>query len=380
MMFKKILLKKMMLRLLKWVIAPLCLVLIGVGATSYVMINTLKASNDNNNWFDPNTGIDEGYLTNIGGVDQFIQIRGQDKLNPVIVFLHGGPGQPMRIASHVYFRLWTEHFTVVEWDQRGSGASERNPDVLGDSINMPQMVNDTIEVIEHVKQKLGVEKVILVGHSWGNMLGINVVGQRQDLLYAYVDFGHAGAFKNKAELIRDAAALKNDQKTVTAMTDIINNWPEKGDLDGFAASAQAVSREGRGYSQGVYAVKDPSMGMSGMLPLLLGSPNVSFFNFMYGLKGTVDIYKPLADYLYDADLSKVLTADIKVPLFFFQGKNQLVTPTVKKWVESLGAPHKSYLEFERSAHMVFTEEPAKVLVTLVNEVRPLAIDNHMQPK
>ena len=222
---------------------------------------------------------------------------------------------------------------------------------------------------------MGVEKVILIGHSWGTVLGINVVGQRQDLLHAYVDFGHGGSFKDKAELIRDAAVLKDDQKTVSVITDIIESWPEKGDRDGFAASAQAVNRAGRSYSPGVYAVKNPDMGISGMLPKLLGSPDVSFFKFMGAMKGTVDIYKPLADYLYDADLSKELTADIKVPLFFFQGKNQLATPSVKKWVANLGAPNKTFLEFQRSAHMVFTEEPAKVLVALVNDVRPLAIGN-----
>lgn len=369
--------KKIMMRLLKWFVVPLCLVLVGMGGASYVLIYSLKAANDNANWYDPDTGIDQGYHVDIGGVQQFIQIRGQDRSNPVIVFLHGGPGQPLRIVSHQIFRPWTEYFTVVEWDQRGAGASERDPQLLGDSINMPQMVSDAIEVIEHVKEKMGVEKVILVGHSWGTILGINVVGQRQDLLHAYVDFGHGGSFKDKAELIRAKAALNNDQKTVLAMTEILHRWPEKGDRDGFVASVLAVIREGRDYSPSVHAVKNPHMGIMGVLPRMLGSPDVSFFDFIDGVKQSINIYKPLSDYLYDNDLSKELTADIEVPLFFFQGKYELGTPSVKNWVDNLGAANKTFIEFERSAHLVFDEEPGKTLVSLVNQVRPLAVKNRL---
>jgi pimeloyl-ACP methyl ester carboxylesterase len=364
--------KKVLLRAFFWLILPLILLSIGAVGSGYFLIDAFQAANDNANWYDPDTGIDESYYIEVGGIRQFVQIRGQDKANPVLVFLHGGPGQPMRILSYDIFKPWTEYFTVVEWDQRGSGSSPIDSEAQDGSMSMGHMINDTVELIEHVKLKLGVEKVILVGHSWGTVLGINVVEKRQDLFYAYVGFGTGLKFQENAALLLENARSTSDEEAIVALTEITENWPEKSDHDGFVSSIYAMNRYSNRYAQGIRAVKTPGDDLKVLLPIMLGSPDVSFFTFVRSMKKTVDTYKPLIDYLYDMELGQQLDQDMEVPLFFIQGRHELTTPSIKHWVDNLEAPNKTFIEFDKSAHLAFIDEPGKTLVTLVNLVRPTA--------
>jgi pimeloyl-ACP methyl ester carboxylesterase len=234
------------------------------------------------------------------------------------------------------------------------------------------MISDTVDVIEHIKIKLDVEKVILVGHSWGTVLGINVVEKRQDLFYAYVSFATGLKFQDQAKLLLDEARRRADEEAVLALTNITENWPEKSDRDGFVNSIYAMNTYSSKYAQGIRAVKEPGDDLKVLLPIMLGSPDVSFFTFVRGMQDTVDTNKPLIDYLYDMELGKDLDQDIQVPLFFIQGRHELTTPQIKHWVESLEAPNKTFIEFDKSAHLAFIDEPGKTLVTLVNLVRPMA--------
>jgi len=364
--------KKILRRILLWFIMPLMLLSIGAVGTGYFLIDAFQAANDNANWYDPVAGIDESYQIEIGGIKQFIQIRGQDKSNPALVFLHGGPGQPMRILSYDTFKPWTEYFTVVEWDQRGSGESAAGLTELDGSINMDQMVSDTVEVVEHIKLKLGVEKVILVGHSWGTVLGVNVVEKRQDLFYAYVGFGSGVKFQERAAQLLKEARHRKDEEAILALTEVVDNWPEKSNHDSFVSSIYAMSPYSDKYAQGIRAVKSPGDDLKVLLPVMLGSPDVSIFTFVSGIQEAVETYKPLIDYLYDMELGSELDRDMKVPLFFFQGMHELSTPSIRLWVDSLEAPQKTFIEFDHSAHFPFIDEPGKTLVTLVDIVRPTA--------
>lgn len=360
-------------RIIRWLVVPFALILVGAIGASYALIDTIKSANDNVNWFDPTTGIDESYLVEIGGVKQFLQIRGQDKANPVILFLHGGPGQPSRGITYQSSRLWAEYFTLVEWDQRGTGASESDMEVLGDSINMPQMIDDTIDVIEHIKTRLDVEKVILAGHSWGTVLGINVVKERPDLIYAYVAFAHGVGFAKKSHLVLEEAKKRNDQEGIDEMTYLLNNWPEKSDYDGFVSSIYKTNHYGKKYAGSIHAVKNPDEYVTSVMLRVATSPDVSIFEFIGSVKNSVETYKPLIEYLYDFELGEELGYEFDVPLFFFKGTNELSAPQVEEWVNSLSAPSIRYIEFKRSAHLLFDEEPGKIFVSLVNEVRPLAM-------
>src|SRR5579871_1755927 len=131
-------------------------------------------------------GIDEAMYVKIGGNEQWIQIRGQDRNNPVLLCLHGGPGATW-IPLTALFVPWEKDFTVVQWDQRGAGKTlEVSGASIAATMSVDRMTQDGIEVAEFLRTHLHKDKVILLGHSSGSILGIHIVKQRPDLFYAYV--------------------------------------------------------------------------------------------------------------------------------------------------------------------------------------------------
>ena len=137
------------------------------------------------------SGIQETYKTKIGGIDQWINVRGQDKANPIILFIHGGPASPLMPTIWEFQRPIEEYFTVVNWDQRGAGKTfgEVDPESISGSIHISSYVEDAIEVAEHIRKKYGKRKIILMGHSWGTVVGMGAALKRPDLFYAHVGIG-----------------------------------------------------------------------------------------------------------------------------------------------------------------------------------------------
>src|SRR5438067_2891415 len=137
----------------------------------------------------PNS-IDEGRYVEIGGIEQWITIRGEDRKNPVLLFLHGGPGDATNPWGYAGFRNWLKYFTVVQWDQRGAGRTfGRNAAATASSITIERMVQDGVELSELLSKRLQKDKIVLVGHSWGSTLGVFMAKARPELFYAFVGTG-----------------------------------------------------------------------------------------------------------------------------------------------------------------------------------------------
>src|ERR1700704_4497029 len=135
------------------------------------------------------TGIDEALFARIGGIEQFVVIRGQDRKNPVLLILHGGPGFAQSAIPRDFLFGWTRDFILVEWDQRGAGKTFGKSGPLSAGVTIERMALDGVEVAEFVREKLGKPKIVLVGLSWGSILGVHMVKARPDLFYAYVGTG-----------------------------------------------------------------------------------------------------------------------------------------------------------------------------------------------
>lgn len=124
-------------------------------------------------------GIDERRYVRIGGEEQWITIRGQDRNNPAVLVLHGGPGAPVS-ALPGHFLAWERDFTVIQWDQRGAGKSYTPQ--AAPSIEL--MLQDALEVSEFARSRLHLSKIVLVGHSWGSVLGVRMIRARPELFSA----------------------------------------------------------------------------------------------------------------------------------------------------------------------------------------------------
>lgn len=134
--------------------------------------------------------ISEGAFIPIGGIEQWITIKGADRRNPIVLVVHGGPGNPLSPVADGLFGDWEQDFTIVQWDQRGAGRTySRNGPPVAESMNVERMAQDGVEVAEYITAHLGQDKVIIFATSWGSVLGVHMVKARPDLFRAYV--GHS---------------------------------------------------------------------------------------------------------------------------------------------------------------------------------------------
>src|SRR5580765_8506762 len=170
--------------------------------------------------------IDEAKYVEVGGIEQWITIRGEDRHNPVLLFLHGGPGDATNPWGYAGFRSWLKKFTVVQWDQRGAGRTlGKNGPSLGPTITVDRMVRDGIELTELLRTTLKQDKVILVGHSWGSILGVLMVKARPDLFRAFVGTGQVAVDQSKGyavaytELLA-AAERRGEQRAVRELKEV----------------------------------------------------------------------------------------------------------------------------------------------------------------
>ena len=160
----------------------------------------------------------------IGGVPQSILVRGVDAKGPVLLWLHGGPGGTVMPVAHVFGGELEKHFVVVHWDQRGSGLSARS-DVPDDSLNLEQFLSDTHELIDILRSRFGVDRIFLLGHSWGSVLGLITAQRHPDLLHAYIGMGQATDERRSEELglqwVREQAALRGEDRALRELEGLV---------------------------------------------------------------------------------------------------------------------------------------------------------------
>jgi len=366
----------------KYFLLPVVLVAIGAVISSIYLINTAKTLSADGNWFGTPTGIDRSEVVTLGDVEQFIRIRGRDKNNPILLDLHGGPGSALSPISHRLLRPLTEYFTLVEWDQRGAGRSIGDTSLV-ETMSYDRIVDDTIELIDYLNVEFGTEKVILVGHSWGSMLGLGVIKKRPDLIHAYVGVGQAlawpGGFDETQRLLLEAARQAGDAKTVETLEALPEAWPPAEDIDRFLDRVGTIQAPMQHYETSLHASMSNNILTSDLVLDVVLSPEIGIFE-AFSMLDVSDATKALMIDLFGRDLRIDFGAQFDVPLFIFQGEHDWQTPTtlVKPWFDRLEAPYKSYVAFEDSAHMIINEQPGKFLVELVTKVRPFALQTKLE--
>jgi len=177
------------------------------------------------------TAIGESGFVTIGGIDQWIAIQGQDARSPAILFLHGGPAEAESPFLQE-FRPWEGSFTVVNWDQRGAGKTYGRNGPSTPDMTVERMTDDAIEVAEYACRRLGKAKIIVVGHSWGAILGLHVIKRRHDRIAAYVGTGFSASWalslRGQELWARQQALAARDQVTLKALDDTaalpVTNW------------------------------------------------------------------------------------------------------------------------------------------------------------
>jgi pimeloyl-ACP methyl ester carboxylesterase len=317
-------------------------------------------------------GIDEAKAVEIGGIQQWITVRGRDRRNPILLLIHGGPAAPDLPNRYLFEGPWTDFFTVVEWDQRGSGKTYglNEPDRVAPTLHKERMIEDTEELIAYLRLTYVKKKIFVMGHSWGTILGLSVAERRPEWLYAYIG---AGQIINMQEgerigykFVLDTARKAGDVQAQDELT-AIAPYPElNGDLPLDKIDVErkwSVRYGGLTYGRKNYDVWEDAETIS---------PDYSAADFhSIGVASSFSLPRLLPE-MAATDFSKLKRLDC--PVIIFAGRYDYTTPNapVIQWYDRLAAPRKRFVWFENSAHMMYEEEPGRALLHLVQDALPLA--------
>jgi pimeloyl-ACP methyl ester carboxylesterase len=309
-------------------------------------------------------GIDEQHFVEANGIEHWVTIRGLDRRNPIVFFVHGGPAEIVSFVPSAT-QAFERDFTVVHWDQRGAGRTfSRNPRPPAD-LTLAQMTDDGVKVVEWVTRHLAQPQVILVGHSWGSILGEHMVVARPDLFAAYVGTGQVVGWNVQVQtqyaysLAR--ARTDGDSDVLTALTAF--GGPPSSDLKTYQ-QFRAVMRR-------YLAQADRDFG-SRQAPDILMAPGVSLADVWNALQGARASMAALTPTLLSVDLTE-LGYDFPVPFVVIQGDSDLITPTslAVDYFNRINAPAKALVQIPDAGHYAFVTHANQFREALVSKVLPL---------
>jgi pimeloyl-ACP methyl ester carboxylesterase len=313
-------------------------------------------------------GIEEARFVDIGGLRQWIQIRGDDKDNPVILFVHGGPALSMIPFTYRSMRPWEQYFTVVHWDQRGAGRTYLLNGGADDTASgMDQIIDDGIRVSEFVRARLHKDKIVLVGESWGSAVALEMARARPDIFYAYVGTGQAINMPRAEgltyQLLLARVRSENDERAIHQL-EAIGPSP-------YADPSRRILEQ-RILAE--HPAKSERVGVfDGMGGDFMSAPGYSLRESYQLIAGATQHRAKLVedDQNYSAARRGM---QFEIPVFFFQGSEDIQAPTqlVAEYLRDLTAPAKELVIFPGGGHNSYYFYSERFLGELRARLGPVA--------
>lgn len=300
----------------------------------------------------------------INGVDQGLVIKGRDADNPVLLYLHGG--MPDYFLTQDYPTGMEEYFTVVWWDQRGSGLSYHSG-IPTETMTPEQIVDDTIALSEHLCERFGQDKIYLMGHSGGTFMGIQAASRRPDLYHAYIAVAQMShqieseqqAQRYMAERYRELGDEKMARKVAGSPI---------GDTSPLPTSYGRI-RDVAMHDLGVGTTRDMNSIVTGLLLRSLGFREFTLAEKYSLWRGKIFSGSMLWNRQLDLDLRREVRR-LEVPVYFLHGSHDYTVsyPMAREYFDQLDAPVKGFYTFEDSAHSPIFEEPEKTREIIEQDV------------
>ena len=316
-----------------------------------------------------NAAVDEAGFVPIGGIEQWITVKGEDCANPVILFLHGGPGNPLSPYAAEIYGAWAEEFTLVQWDQRGSGRTYgRNLPDEESALTIERMRDDGIEVAEYLARRFGKDRIILRGSSWGSILGVSMVQARPGRFLAYLGVSQLVSYEENQSAshaaVLDRARAGSDSEALAVLDEV--GPPPWTDPRSFGKVRRIIRR----YEAKVTSAPpeswwqaDPTYATPEDLAHAEAGEEYSFLSFV-GYRG-------------DGMFSKVdlpaLGTRFAVPVFLVMGAEDLLsTPEVaRRYFDTIDAPEKAFVLVPNAGHdpnQAMTEAELRLLPEWINKL------------
>jgi pimeloyl-ACP methyl ester carboxylesterase len=300
----------------------------------------------------------------LGGVDQWVMVRGADTTNPILVMLHGGPGMGETAFFRYYNAALEDSFTVVYWDQRGAGKSFART-IPRESMTTEQFLRDLDELVEIVRARFDQPKVVLFGHSWGSVLGTLYAARWPDKVAAYVGSGQVASWP-ECEAACYQYAL--DEAQQRGRRDLVARLRRIGPPPYPAASL---------WEERLCLTRvDGSMrprALWKLVKMTLGAKESSLFELPRAYRAFRWTLDAMWDEVSRIDLTR-LVPELAVPVFFLLGRDDhwASSDLAAAYFAALRAPAKQLVWFERSGHEPFADEPEKFNAVMRGLVRPAA--------
>lgn len=310
--------------------------------------------------------LSERVTVQIGGIPQSMFIQSVDPANPVLLFLHGGPGMTEFFMETTHPTGLEQHFTMVWWEQRGAGMSFSG-DILPETMTMDQMIADTIEVADYLRERFGQDRIMLLGHSWGSYLGIQVAAIAPDRFLAYVGMAQI-SHQLRSEVMAHAYLIDTYRAQGDgAMVRRLEAAPVSME-DGLSPAWMRL-RDAAMHGAGVGNTRDTRSVITGIfLPVwrMRSYTVMDKINVWRGKSWSRPFF--WEDLLRD-DLSAWLT-DFDLPVYFFLGRyDYTANPDLSRaYFDRINAPVRGVYTFEHSAHSPLFEEPGRAIEILLQDV------------
>jgi pimeloyl-ACP methyl ester carboxylesterase len=314
---------------------------------------------------DSPRGIHEQRFLTINGCQQWVTIRGQDRANPILLVLHGGPGSSY-MPFNSWLTAWEKYFTMVQWDQPGAGRTfQHNDHAHPVELSIDQLAADGIELTRQLRDLLDGSPVILLGSSVGSLVGLQMVRRRPEMFCGYVGVNQNSPRCDPAvyRLTRQAARQQSDRKGLRLL-ESMGADPGRWTIHQHEHLMKHAIRLTKGVPDMVYDL---------MLPALMFAPSYTMNDIRDHQRAMAYSNRQLFSQLRAYD-QRTPHDQFAIPIFFFLGERDIITPVApaRSYLEHIGAPHKELVIIPHAGHLAEFANPTHVLHQLLTRVRPLS--------
>lgn len=298
--------------------------------------------------------IEEAAFIKLGGLEQWVTIRGDNDAAPVLLLLHGGPGDVQSMLVDAY-STYEASFILVQWDQRGSGKTYGKYKAQTPDLTLDRLANDGVELAEYLKNRFKRNGILILGHSWGTAIATEMVKKRPDLFLAYIGTGQIASWAESVQWQFDYLKLKateaNDQAMLNELTKIGTPDPKN------TAQYFSFTRPLRKYLN-----SPDSAWLAGLRRFVKELPK----NELDDLGGGMDFSgRTLLQFQVQENLSTT-ALNFKIPYYVIQGREDLFTPTdpAIAYFKLVKAPEKKLVILERAGHFALVTHAQEFIEAL----------------
>lgn len=302
----------------------------------------------------PAQHIKEASHISIGGIEQWVTIRGDDAEKPVLLLLHGGPGDVQSPFVSVY-TPYERDFVLVQWDQRGAGRTFAKNGAAG--VTLEKQVADGIELAQQLRARFPDQKLVVLGHSWGSVIATGMTLERPELFDAYVGAGQVAAWADTVQvqfdLLKERYREKGDAAALARLEAIGKPDPLNiGQYFGFSRPLrQNMHASDTAWFAGLKEVAAANGEAEADIKAASDGMNASGAALIQSVIRT--------------DLPET-APELKLPYCVIQGRHDLNAPTelAEAYFAKVKAPRKSMTVIEDAGHFALATHQAEFVAAL----------------